>query len=108
MTDPETLSLLHMPIIQNCMPICAMQKGGNLADRMLKEKRHSGKSGLFCGHCPYKEESEVKGGGQKNGTMLVGEGPGQTDARAGRCFTGLTGNRLKKQLGKAGLLIDDC
>ena len=40
--------------------------------------------------------------------MIFGEGPGQADAKSGRCYSGLTGIRLAKQLEKAGIDIKNC
>jgi len=79
-----------------------------MAERVLKEKRHPGKPGPYCGHCPYKDEKLIKHGGRKSGVMLVGAGPGEADVRTGRRYSGLTGHRLAKQLGRAGLIFDDC
>jgi DNA polymerase-1 len=79
-----------------------------MAERVLKEKRHPGKPGPYCGQCPYKDQPRVKTGGRKGGYMLVGSGPGAPDVKEGRLFAGLTGARLKKQIGYAGILLDDC
>src|SRR5487761_2141047 len=79
-----------------------------MADRVLKEKRYPGKPGPYCAHCPYKDSKLVKGGGPAGGYMLVGAGPGQADEKSGSRYSGLTGYRLAKQLGKAGIVFSDC
>ena len=79
-----------------------------MADRVLKEKRHPGKPGPYCGKCAYRDERLVRGGGPAGGVMICGEGPGETDAKTGRCYSGRTGYRLEKQLGRAGLSMANC
>lgn len=75
----------------------------------MKEKRHEGKPGPYCGRCPYKDQPYVPGDGPDNASVMVlGEGPGMTDARTGRCFSGITGKRLTKQLSYAKLFLSDC
>jgi len=79
-----------------------------MAERVLKEKRHPGKPGPYCGHCPYKDTPLIKAQERKSGIMLVGAGPGESDTTTGRRYSGLTGKRLARQLGRAGLMFDDC
>jgi DNA polymerase-1 len=40
--------------------------------------------------------------------MLVGSGPGEPDVKNGTRFSGFTGKRLMRQLGKAGILLEHC
>jgi len=79
-----------------------------MAERILKDKPHPGKPGRYCGQCLYRDERLVRGGGPVGGVAIFGEGPGQTDAKTGRCYSGLTGIRLEKQLAKAGIDIKAC
>ena len=79
-----------------------------MTDRVLKEKAFPGKPGPYCGQCLYRNERLVKGGGAEGGVAIFGEGPGQTDAKTGRCYSGLTGIRLARQLEKAGIDIKRC
>ncbi len=81
-----------------------------MADRILKEKRYPGKPGPYCGHCPYKDAKMIENGrgGPIGGTMIVSQGPSEADEKANRWLGGLSGVRLKKQIGKAGMLLEDC
>jgi len=79
-----------------------------MADRVLKEKTHPGKPGPYCGKCAYRDEAIVRGSGPVGGIMVFGEGPGLTDAKSGRCFSGLTGQRLTRQLSRAKIDIAGC
>ena len=79
-----------------------------MPQRELKEKPYPNKPGPLCGNCPYKDAEMVRGGGKKGGYMLVGQGPGGADVKAKRRYSGISGYRLKKQLGLAGILFDDC
>ena len=75
----------------------------------LKEKRHEGKPGPFCGRCPYKDQNMVHGYGPSSATyMVLGDFPGVYDARHGRLFTGMSGKRLEKQFSHAKLFLSDC
>jgi DNA polymerase-1 len=75
----------------------------------LKEKRHEGKPGPFCGRCPYRDEKMVPGYGPSTATyMVLGDFPGVFDARKGRLFTGMSGKRLEKQFSHAKLFLSDC
>lgn len=60
---------------------------------------HEGKPGPLCGRCPLRGQPHVPGrGGAAGCVMLVGEGPGQSDAKSGRAYSGRTGLRLEKAL----------
>lgn len=59
-----------------------------------------------CGRCPLRALGTgwVRGDGpQPADILLVGEAPGETEAKTGRPFTGAAGRMLDRLLGRAGL-----
>lgn len=82
-------------------------ESGSIVDAYFREVVMRGKLGPMCGRCPYFTQSYVGGRGSGK-TMLVGDGPGQTDAKSGRAFSGRTGLRLEKALRSAGIRPDMC
>jgi uracil-DNA glycosylase family 4 len=71
--------------------------------------RYKDKPGPLCSRCTYKDSRFVGGAGGSQGCiMLVGEGPGDADAKDGKAFSGLTGKRLSKLLASAGIREADC
>jgi uracil-DNA glycosylase len=66
------------------------------------------KLGTKCAECPFAvakaPNKPVKGEGPAKPTgVLVGEGPGSEEARAGRPFVGMTGQQLDIELAQNGL-----
>lgn len=63
------------------------------------DKPYGGKPGPNCGRCLLRDQPLVGGrGGAEGCVMLVGDGPGQTDAKSGKAYSGRTGIRLEKAL----------
>jgi len=63
-----------------------------------------------CAHCPLKGRPRVEGYGVEGGggIMLVGEAPGEDEAKAGTPFVGRAGRRLDELLDIANLRQADC
>jgi uracil-DNA glycosylase family 4 len=81
----------------------------SIKDKQPPTTGYKGKPGVHCSKCTYRDQAFVGGvGGGQGCVMLVGEGPGDADAKSGGAFSGLTGQRLHKFLEQAGINKGAC
>lgn len=81
-----------------------MLSSASLAKPSLSETSpgQGSKPGALCAKCPLRSSPYVGGrGGGEGCVMIVGDGPGKTDAKSGKAYSGQNGKRLEKLLRNA-------
>lgn len=97
----KLMNNVHVPSADRASAASSSPSKGKPVKAVV-DRTHEGKPGPQCGRCPLRESAYVGGrGGAEGCVMLVGDGPGQTDAKSGKAYSGKAGIRLEKALRSA-------